>query len=98
MLQNPTNQTLFLSTDLLNLTSSFSKSVCRCSLIFGRKKQMPRQAGVWGRGQGGGMVPTHHSLWLRACAWQRGAYMMYTFSAWEKWKTSLVLGQTTLSS
>lgn len=24
--------------------------------------------------------------------------MMYTFSAWEKWKTSLVLGQTTLSS
>lgn len=26
------------------------------------------------------------------------AYMMYTFSACEKWKTSLVLGQTTLSS
>ena len=26
------------------------------------------------------------------------AYMMYTFSAWEKRKTSLVLGQTTLSS
>lgn len=28
----------------------------------------------------------------------RGPYMMYTFSACEKWKTSLVLGQTTLSS
>lgn len=27
-----------------------------------------------------------------------GPYMMYTFSACEKWKTSLVLGQTTLSS
>lgn len=26
------------------------------------------------------------------------AYMMYTFSAWEKWKVSLVRGQTTLSS
>lgn len=52
MLQNPTNQTLFSSTDLLNLTSSFPKSICRCSLIFGRKKQMPRQAGVGVMGQG----------------------------------------------
>lgn len=71
-LQNPTNQTLFSSTDLVNLTSSFSKSICRCSLIFGRKKQMPRQAGVRGQGSGQeGMAPTHHSLWPRACTWQR---------------------------
>lgn len=97
MLQNPTNQTLFLSTDLVNLTSSFSKSVCRCSLLFGRKKQMPRQAGVWGRGQGGAMVPARRSLWPRAHVAAQGLHDVYLLSLGEvedffgSWANNLIV-------
>lgn len=44
-------------------------------------------------------LPSLTGLWSQETGPRpRAAYMMYTFSAWEKWKVSLVRGQTTLSS
>lgn len=44
-------------------------------------------------------LPSLTGLWSQETGPQApAAYMMYTFSAWEKWKVSLVRGQTTLSS